>query len=82
MKAHWYHKGQTGVHEIKQLADLVSFTSPVPNGAQVWIPDDGSPFSPKEGWFYVTARSRIVPVPQAACKELRAVLLLQGIACP
>lgn len=82
MKAYWYAKGQAGVMEFKVLSDLVSFKSTIPNDAQVWIPDDGSPFSPDEEWFRISARSRIVPVPREACNELRTALLLQGIPCP
>ena len=82
MKAHWYAKGNYGVMEVKVLSDLVSFKSTIPIDAQVWIPDDGSPFGPHAEWFRISARSRIVPVPREACNELRTALLLQGISCP
>lgn len=81
MKAHWYHKGQTGMMGIRTYSHIYGLTFEIPNGSQIWVSVENWE-NPRPQWFLKTSRGIVIPVASSNCKELRTALLLQGIPCP
>lgn len=79
VKAYWYNK-TTGTHgecEIRGITSLHYPVHPIPKGSQVYLP----PLTSLSNGLWLFLSWQGVPINWGIeqCKELRAVLLLQGI---
>lgn len=81
MKVYWYNQGQTGLMQIRTYSEIYGLTPEIPNSSQIWVHVEATNHLVPE-WFLKTSKGIVIPVASSNCKELRTVLLLQGIPCP